>query len=216
MTRRSSLARSAWVVAAAALLAGCQLLDQTPPEEKVAKACFNAIKTNNWKAFTEHVATQSDFIFKPDKNANPLTGGHTMGSAMIRSEEMDFLHGDFDRAVQSGESLVDFKRAEYVSLGAERKTGQFPMMSGDLVDYTIYSFRVKINGAEQDTAGTWPKFMLVKYDGKPKLFAIMFSDMLPQLFGETMLGDPGMGMPPPVDPGRFEREYPEEYGEDSP
>lgn len=201
MTPSKRFTRTAALALAAVALVGCQILDQTPPEEKVAKAAFDAIRTNNWKAFTEHVATHSDYLIKPDKSANPLTGGHTMGSALIRSEEMDFLHMDFDRAVNGGESLLDFKRAEFVALGAERKTGNLPIAE-EPVPYTIYSFRVKINGAEQDTAGMWPRFLMVKYDGKPKVFAIMFSDVLPTLFGGDMLfGDPGTMGGPPYDPG---------------
>lgn len=206
MKPSNRFARAVLVVVTAAAIAGCQLLDQTPPEEKVARAAFDAIRTNNWKAFTEHVATHSDFIMKPDKSANPLTGGHTMGSALIRAEEMDFMHGEFDRAVKGGENLLDFKRAEFVSLGAERKTGVLPLWTEEQVNYTIYSFRVRIQGAEQDTAGTYPRFMMVKYDGQPKVFAIMFSEVLPSLFGgEMMFGEPGMGMPPPYDPGDMPR-----------
>lgn len=202
MTPLFRLSRTAACVLATAALVGCQLLDQTPPEDKVAKAAFDAIKTNNWKAFTEHVATHSDFFMKPDKNANPLTGGHSMGSAMIRAEEMDFMHGEFDRAVRGGENLLDFKRAEFVSLGAERKTGVLPLWTEDTVNYTIYSFRVKISGAEQDTAGSWPKFLMVKYGGKPKVFAIMYGDVLPTLFGgEMMFGEPGPMGGPPREPG---------------
>ncbi|MBK6315041.1 MAG: hypothetical protein IPF53_12180 [Blastocatellia bacterium] len=202
MTPLHRCTRTIAVALAAVALVGCQLLDQTPPEEKVAKAAFDAIKTNNWKAFTEHVATHSDFIMRPDKNANPLTGGHTMGSALIRAEEMDFLHAEFDRAVSGGENLLDFKRAEYVSLGAERKAGVLPLWTEEKVDYTIYSFRVRINGVEQDTAGSWPRFMLVKYEGKPKVFAIMYGDVLPTLFsGEMMFGEPGMPIAPPMGPG---------------
>jgi hypothetical protein len=208
MTPATRLLRTATFALAAVAIVGCQLLDQTPPEEKAAKAAFEAIKTNNWKLFTEHVATHSDFIMKPDKEANPLTGGHTMGTALIRAEEMDFLHAEFDRAAKGGENLVDFKRAEFVSLGAERKTGVLPLWTEETVNYTIYSFRVRINGAEQDTAGSWPRFMMVKYEGKPKIFAIMFSDVLPTLFsGDMMFGEPGMMQPgemPEYDDGSFD------------
>ena len=201
MTPAIRLLRTATLALAAVAIVGCQLLDQTPPEEKAARAAFDAIKTNNWKLFTEQVATPSDFIMKPDKDANPLTGGHTMGTALIRAEEMDMLHYSFARAVAGGENLVDFKRSEYVSLGSERKTGTLPLWTEETVNYTIYSFRVRINGAEQDTAGSWPKLMLVKYEGKPKVFGIMFDESLPTVFGENMMfGDPGMMGAPPMGP----------------
>lgn len=206
MTPLTRLTRTATLAIAAVAFVGCQLLDQTPPEEKVAKAAFDAIKTNNWNKFSDHVATHSDFIMKPDKNANPLTGGHTMGTAMIRAEELTIIHADFDRAVKGGENLVDFKRAEFVSLGAERKTGDLPLWTEEKVTYTIYSFRIRINGAEQDTAGSWPRFMMVKYGGKPKVFAILYNEGIPSfLGGDPIYGDPGMMGAPPMGP----YDYPE-------
>ena len=158
-----------------ALASVCCGTRPSSPEEELIRDAFNAIKKNDWKAYSKLTITTADFMLK-EHEAGPFEEKQSYAGSILKPEEIERQRLEFDRAVAAGKGIIDFRKAQFVSLGATKETTSEELLTGSTISTTTHSVRIRLDGKETDSRELDPLFVTVKWGDEPRLLRLRFRD----------------------------------------
>lgn len=149
-----------------ASVASCAM-DPHRSEESLVAAAFSAVARNDWERYRELIITPADLMLQAGKTP-PLEAGLTYEGSVLRPEEREQHRQWFDQARRGGPGLIDFSadRVDRVHLVAR---GERELLSGDLVEVTVYAANVT-GGAGR----SGPLFQVVRWGSEFRILALLF------------------------------------------
>jgi hypothetical protein len=145
--------------------------ERSSPEEELLDAAFIALKKKDWNAFSELTVTTADFDIQTLKQS-PLMERQSYAGGVLRPEERLRIKEQFEIAAGGGEGMIDFESAEFVSVGKAIDRGMVESIGGELIPFTSYSIKIEVDGETVDTRDLRPVFIVVKWQGRPRILAL--------------------------------------------
>ena len=157
-------------LAAAALvvLSGC---GSSPQEQVIHQAC-QALKADDWDAYSQLTVTEADFLIRENRIAEnevdqSFAGGH------LRPQQRQLLKEQFNRAVRGDELCLDFSRCQFVFPNLNG-TSVFATLSGKKIQLEEYILTIEMDGPEKSAPGLGPYFILAPWEGGYRILALRF------------------------------------------
>ena len=156
-------------------LVGCETHKSMDRAEYTLERAFEALKERDWEGFSKLTVTGADLINQAN-GVGRFERGQSYAGAVLKPEEISKLRAGFDRTGSGGQHMIDFKNAEFVSIGSAIRSGDWPLLSGDSVPYTLYSLKIRSGGKELDTRELDPAFYVVRFGSFYKIIGLSFAD----------------------------------------
>jgi hypothetical protein len=144
-----------------------------PPDEAVIKEAFEAIKSKDWERYSRLTITTYDYALKENK-IGPFQEQQSFTGGVLKPQEIKSQREAFEKAVKGGEGIINFGQAEFISLGSLKEIGNIPTLSGEPIQATAYSLRIKQGQAEIDTKDIDPIFFLARWGEQCRIIKMTF------------------------------------------
>ena len=151
-------------------LAGCSPSNRS--EEGLLKNVFHAIKEKDWDSYQKLTITYADFIQKA-QGTGKFEEKLGYAGGVMKPEEEQGQRKQFDRAVIAGTGMIDFQRAQFVSVGSVILENKMEVLGGEqAVSYKIFSLKLRIDWAETDSKDLHPRFTVVPWENEYRLLRL--------------------------------------------
>ena len=200
-------------LAAVLMLSACSLPGSSGPgggkakrsaEEKLLAEAFSALKAKDWEAFSALTVTTADYDMK-EMNTPPLLERQTFSGGVMKPEQQMQIRDQFTAVVdEEVEGTIQFDKAEFVSKGKVVMQGAVESLSGQMIPYRVYSIRIEVDGETIDTRDMSPRFVIVKFNGRPRILALDIASYYSEGGGESAEAEYEGARPMPLENGPAE------------
>ncbi len=152
----------------ALLLSGC---GPSPQEKTIHLAC-QALKAQDWEAFSALTITEADFLMA-ESQIDELDAEQSFAGSSLRPGQIQQLREQFDQAVRGCDHCLDFSRCRYVFPTLSR-TSTISTLSGESISVQEFILSIEMDGPEKSAPGMGPLFMLVPWENEYRIQALRF------------------------------------------
>jgi len=140
-------------------------------EEKLVQAAFDAIRHDDWEAFSGTTITAADIMMQQNE-IGPFQAQQSYLGSSVRPRERTAQREQFKRAQRSPVAEANLRTARFVALGSEPHHFEYTLLTGGSIPATSYSLRVDVDGDEVEISK--PRFVVVEWQERPRLLALAF------------------------------------------
>lgn len=142
--------------------------------ETLLRQTFQAMKQNDWQNYSKLTITTADYDLK-QSSVSPAKAKQSYAGGVAKPRMQEQQKADFQEAVTGGEGIIDFRNAQFVSIGSALDQGTISSLNGVQIPYTTYSLMLKIAGQEIDSKALKPVFTVVEWQDEHRLLNLQFN-----------------------------------------
>ncbi|MBI3005603.1 MAG: hypothetical protein HYY49_09345 [Ignavibacteriales bacterium] len=140
-------------------------------EEKLLEQAFDAIKSDDWEAYSALTITYADFLMKA-QHINAFNEKNSYAGGVLKPEQRKQQEQEFRATVKGGPGIIDFKNSSFVSSGRIVHSGSLEAFEGPDIPYRI--FGIVAESAGGSAVPEYPRFMVVPWNEEFRIMKLEF------------------------------------------